>query len=338
MAPMPWFRFYSEAVRDTKLRRIARKTDRPFAETVGTWAIILSFASESPQRGQLLLSDGNPVDPDDISDVAGCNADETLQQLQSNGMITVTDGIICVSAWNKRQYESDNSTPRVNKFRDKRRNVAETLHERYSNADVTPPDTDTDTDTDTEGKASSLVKSELAPPLAATPPDPAKTPQKARKQKPAPVEENRPPEIDTLHSIVGVYPPRETWETLAAAASGYTEAQMRQTYAAWRTVTPNKHNWTWVSEWLPYGGKPPSPYSKPNGKMTMPPGCPPPEQLWGMVQREIDRVHSYGKPELPAQVIKAIESVGGWYTVCKCDPEGPTPARLRDAYRSVIHG
>ena len=148
MTPMPWFRFYSEAVRDTKLRRIARKTDRPFAETVGTWAIILSFASESPQRGQLLLSDGNPVDPDDISDVAGCNADETLQQLQSNGMITVTDGIICVSAWNKRQYESDNSTPRVNKFRDKRRNVAETLHERYSNADVTPPDTDTDTDTE----------------------------------------------------------------------------------------------------------------------------------------------------------------------------------------------
>lgn len=187
-------------------------------------------------------------------------------------------------------------------------------------------------------EASSLVKSEIAPPLAATLPDPAKTPQKARKQKPAPVEENRPPEIDTLHSIVGVYPPRETWETLAAAASGYTEAQMRQTYAAWRTVTVNKHNWTWVTEWLPYGGKPPSSYSKPNGKMTMPPGCPPPEQLWGMVQREIDRVHSYGKPELPAQVIKAIESVGGWYTVCKCDPEGPTPARLRDAYRSVIHG
>ena len=152
MAPMPWFRFYSEAVRDTKLRRIARKTDRPFAETVGTWAIILSFASESPKRGTLLLSDGNPVDPDDISDVAGCNADETLQQLQSNGMITVTDGIICVSAWNKRQYESDNSTPRVNKFRDKQRNVSETLHERYSNADVTPPESDTESDSDTDSE------------------------------------------------------------------------------------------------------------------------------------------------------------------------------------------
>ena len=152
MTPMPWFRFYSEAVRDTKLRRIARKTDRPFAETVGTWAIILSFASESPKRGTLLLSDGNPVDPDDISDVAGCNADETLQQLQSNGMITVTDGIICVSAWNKRQYESDNSTPRVNKFRDKQRNVSETLHERYSNADVTPSESDTESDSDTESE------------------------------------------------------------------------------------------------------------------------------------------------------------------------------------------
>ena len=56
MTPMPWFRFYSEAVRDTKLRRIARKTDRPFAETVGTWAIILSFASESPKRGTVAVT------------------------------------------------------------------------------------------------------------------------------------------------------------------------------------------------------------------------------------------------------------------------------------------
>lgn len=174
MTPMPWFRFYSEAVRDTKLRRIARKTDRPFAETVGTWAIILSFASESPKRGTLLLSDGNPVDPDDISDVAGCNADETLQQLQSNGMITVTDGIICVSAWNKRQYESDNSTPRVNKFRDKQRNVSETLHERYSNADVTPSESDTESDTESETYPETEVEEDRRPAAQST--TTAKTP------------------------------------------------------------------------------------------------------------------------------------------------------------------
>lgn len=182
------------------------------------------------------------------------------------------------------------------------------------------------------------VSTNAAPPSTSSAATPPPNHPKSRKQKPPLVEENRPPEIDALHGIVGVYPPRETWDTLAAAASGYTEAQMRQTYAAWRTVTPNKHNWTWVVEWLPHGGKPPSPYSKPNGKAPLPPGCPPPEQLWGLVQREIDRVHSYGKPELPAQIMSAIESVGGWYTVCKCDPEGPTPARLRDAYRSVIHG
>ena len=256
MAPMPWFRFYSEAVRDTKLRRIARKTDRPFAETVGTWAIILSFASESPQRGQLLLSDGNPVDPDDISDVAGCNADETLQQLQSNGMITVTDGIICVSAWNKRQYESDNSTPRVNKFRDKQRNVSETLHERYSNADVTPPDTDTDTDTDTEGKASSLVKSELAPPLAATPPKPkpetAKTPKAAK-----PPTEPPPPAIQALREIVGIYPPKETWDLLVAACRGKTKTELAAVHAEFLLRTPNKHNWSWVTDGVrSYSGKP----------------------------------------------------------------------------------
>jgi len=326
-----WFRSWHGAPTDTKWLSIARRAETtPATVAAVAWAL-LDYASQRPNRGSV---DG--FDVESYSAWAGLDestVEAVFVAMKQKGIITNGRW----ASWEKRQPErEDDSAERVKRYRERQ---AQSVS--HSNASVThsnAPDTDTDTDTDTEGKASSLVKSELAPPLAATPPDPAKTPQKARKQKPAPVEENRPPEIDTLHSIVGVYPPRETWETLAAAASGYTEAQMRQTYAAWRTVTPNKHNWTWVSEWLPYGGKPPSPYSKPNGKMTMPPGCPPPEQLWGMVQREIDRVHSYGKPELPAQVIKAIESVGGWYTVCKCDPEGPTPARLRDAYRSVIHG
>jgi len=325
---MPWFRFYSEAVRDTKLRRIARKTDRPFAETVGTWAIILSFASESPQRGQLLLSDGNPVDPDDISDVAGCNADETLQLLQSNGMITVTDGIICVSAWNKRQYESDNSTPRVNKFRDKARNVSETLHGRYSNADVTPPDTDTDTDTDS--KESSVVKSEKAPLIAATPPK--SKPEAKTPKAPKPPAEPPPAAIQALREIVGIYPPKATWDTLVAACKGKTKTELQAVYAEFLLRSPNKHNWTWVTEGVrSYSGKP-------NGKATTPNGLPSPETLWGTVQAEIDRVHYSGVPELPAPILTAIEAVGGWYTVCKADPSGSIPSRLRDAYRSVIHG
>ena len=152
MSTMPWFRFYSEAMHDTKLRRIARKTGVSFAETFGTWAAILSFASESPQRGKLLLSDGNPVDKDDIEDVTGCNVSETLQQLQSNGMLSVTDGVLTICNWSKRQYESDNSTPRVQKHRAQKA-VAGTTEKRYSNVSETPPETETETETEAETEA-----------------------------------------------------------------------------------------------------------------------------------------------------------------------------------------
>ena len=45
---MPWFRFYSEAIRDTKLRRVARKSGVSFAETLGTWAVIYPMPVTAP--------------------------------------------------------------------------------------------------------------------------------------------------------------------------------------------------------------------------------------------------------------------------------------------------
>ena len=52
--------------------------------------------------------------------------------------------------WDKRQYRSDLSTERVRKYRAKKEQEKngknETLQKRYSNSEVTPPDTDTDTD------------------------------------------------------------------------------------------------------------------------------------------------------------------------------------------------
>jgi hypothetical protein len=47
--------------------------------------------------------------------------------------------------WNERQFESDLSTKRVLKHR---RNVSETLLKRFSNGDVTPPETETETETE----------------------------------------------------------------------------------------------------------------------------------------------------------------------------------------------
>ncbi len=150
---MQWFRFYTEAVGDKKLRRIARDTNECMAHVLGVWTIVLSIASDSPVRGTLLISDDVPATIDDINDAAGCNVTATFQKLLVTGLVTVgvtDDGqtVYVVPAWDNRQFESDSSATRVKRHRERKKaaqkgeNVTEV--KRYSNA----PDTDTDTDTE----------------------------------------------------------------------------------------------------------------------------------------------------------------------------------------------
>lgn len=155
---MPWFRFYSEATTDKKLKRVARLADVRFTEVLGVWCIVLSVASESPIRGTLLVSADMPVEDADISELAGQDVSETLQQLRSNGLITVSDGVMSIPNWHKRQYESDLSTPRVQKFRAKTKE--ETGMKRFSNVSETPPDNRqqiTETETETEQQQHALA-------------------------------------------------------------------------------------------------------------------------------------------------------------------------------------
>ena len=113
---MQWFRFYSEAIRDTKLRRIARDVGQPLPYVIGVWATVLSIASESPERGVLLVSKNIPATIDDISDAAGCNVSETFQKLLVTGLVTshVTEGetVYSVASWEKRQYDTGRSLRR----------------------------------------------------------------------------------------------------------------------------------------------------------------------------------------------------------------------------------
>lgn len=155
---MDWFRFYSEAANDKKLRRVARLTGQAPATVLGIWTIMLSIASESPERGKLLIGQDTPATAEDIADIAGCNVTETLLKLDETGLVTQCNGVICITAWDKRQYESDNSTPRVYKHRQKAKEAAEaaknaesapivTEVKRYNGVTVTPPDTDTEINT-----------------------------------------------------------------------------------------------------------------------------------------------------------------------------------------------
>ena len=110
-------------------------------------------------------------------------------------------------------------------------------------------------------------KSEKAPPIA--PPPPKSKPESAKIPKaPKPPTEPAPAAIVALHEIVGIYPPKETWELLVSACKGKTKSDLQGVYAEFRLRTPNKHNWSWVTEGV-------RSYSQPNGK---PNGAPAPTQ------------------------------------------------------------
>ena len=92
----------------------------------------------------------------------------------------------------------------------------------------------------------------------------APTPPKSKLKATKPPAEPLPPAIQALREIVGIYPPKATWETLIAACKGKTKSELQAVHAEFLLRTPNKHNWTWITEGVhSYSGKP-------NGKATTP--------------------------------------------------------------------
>ena len=95
------------------------------------------------------------------------------------------------------------------------------------------------------------------PPTAAPPP---KSKPKATK----PPVDPPPAAIQALREIVGIYPPKETWDTLVNACKGKTKTELAAVHAEFLIRSPNKHNWSWVTDGVrSYSGKP-------NGKATSP--------------------------------------------------------------------
>jgi hypothetical protein len=139
---MLWYRAYEGLVSDPKLHEIAADCKVPRALVIAVWHSLLeSCASEeserfstNPKRISLNLHEKSE------------KVEKILKCFSENGMIV--DG--CVFRWSERQFRSDSSTPRVKRYREKKRidetppsnngqgNVSETLHEtgvkRFGNA------------------------------------------------------------------------------------------------------------------------------------------------------------------------------------------------------------
>lgn len=111
----PWFRFYVEAMRDPKMRRLT-----PAERWL--WVAILSAARESCEPGYLLVAVGIPMTCDDLADYAGMplkDVDNGVAKMLELGMMQrdCNGETLFLPSWNDRQYESDNSTERSRKSR-----------------------------------------------------------------------------------------------------------------------------------------------------------------------------------------------------------------------------
>ncbi len=121
MTPRPWFRLYREVLGDRKIARISKTTGRPKALVIGFWATLLCLASGSDRPGMLLLSEGIPFTVEDLADESGLDlatVETFLEQMIALQMLTrEPDGTLVVTHWEERQFESDLSTPRVQRHR-----------------------------------------------------------------------------------------------------------------------------------------------------------------------------------------------------------------------------
>lgn len=134
---------------DIKIKRIVRKLKTDLNHVVGAWCVLLCLANDSPTRGRLLINSDTPMTVDDIAEVMGIDvafAQRWIDEFKEAQMIVVIDEIICINNWGKRQFESDNSTARVQKFRQQQKKRDGNVSETPMKQNETPPDTDTDTE------------------------------------------------------------------------------------------------------------------------------------------------------------------------------------------------
>jgi len=136
---LPWFRAYEEFAHDPKVQMM----------------------NEADQRRLTMLFHlrcGGHLNPSDEEVVFLLRIEmdswlTTKQLFIEKGFIDESNRLL---NWEKRQYESDTSTERVRKYREKSKtaqcNDDETLLKRSRNVTVTAPDTDTDTEADTEAE------------------------------------------------------------------------------------------------------------------------------------------------------------------------------------------
>ena len=154
MAELQWFRFYNEALNDPKVQGLP-------AELFRVWINVLCVANEENDWGFL-------PSLDDLAFKLRLTLEETetaLDDLFRRNLIEKSGRKLTPHNWNRRQYQSDSSTERSRKSRERRRSATNaTLHatlqsvanDPTGNVAATPrarTETDTEAETDADARA-----------------------------------------------------------------------------------------------------------------------------------------------------------------------------------------
>jgi len=130
-----WFRFYSEVINDPKVQALDPLLFK-------AWVNLLCVAAGHDGH----LPGGSHV-------IARMRLDyfqRVLNRLVRVGLVVSKEGAYTMHNWDKRQWKSDTSNERVQRYRKTQRNVT-----------VTPPDTDTDTDTEADTERLLLLRPQI---------------------------------------------------------------------------------------------------------------------------------------------------------------------------------
>lgn len=267
MSEFPWLRLWNDTLSDRKIGRICRDSAQPRALVIGVWSTLLILASESPQRGYLLISDELPMTADEIRYETGLDAptfDAIVAGLSGYGMLDTSGAAWSICNWQKRQPASDSSTERVRAHRERKQQKETlppesggTLQKRYGN--VIELDTDTDTDTETEGESGATAPAH--PP--ATSPRFVPVSEELQKQRkrakidellePSPLPDviaHAPPAILMMQVVTGYWPGDNNRDFLVEKlGASPDEAALKQAFKLWSAAGNKPTNYAGICDW-----------------------------------------------------------------------------------------
>jgi hypothetical protein len=127
----PWGRLYGGTRNHRKIKLLREK----FPSDWRSWYALIDLAIEVDDDGKIYISPGNPYTMKELGKEIGIRKESTTNDfcmyLEQLGLVTRTTGELILNSFCERNYISDSSTPRVQKYREKQK--PDEKKKRFSN-------------------------------------------------------------------------------------------------------------------------------------------------------------------------------------------------------------